>query len=533
MRRIKEILRLRYELGKSYREISEIYGMGKTTVHEYLLRASAAGLIWPLPAEMTEDDLEKRLFTNKPSMPGDTNAYDAVQEKEHIVRAPIPFRHFHEELMRPNVTMSILWEEYKKENPNGYQYSWFAEKMRRYSAALNYSMRQEHKAGEKCFVDFGDGIDIFDKATGKAIHTEIFVSVWGASKKTYAEAVLTENLATWIHINSNALEYFRCCPKAIVPDNLKAAVTTPCRYEPVINHVFQEFAEHYGTFIMPARVRKPKDKPLAENGVKLAKRWILARLRNRIFYSLAELNAAIREILADLNSRKMKKYGKSRDELFLSLDKPHALPLPDKPYEYAEWKKVRVGFNYHIGFEKHEYSVPYTCIRKEVEIKATANIVEVYLRGQRLCSHRRSYIAYAYTTVKDHMPRAHQQYIDWTPERILSWANKFGPAVKTLVEQIMNSKCFPEQAYKRCLGIIRLEKPFTAERLNLACERALKHNIESYRGVKNILDNGLENYKEPQVVSKAPLLHENIRGAKYFTQDLFSDDTEGEQKCIA
>ena len=515
MRKIKEILRLRYELGKSQREIKDICGIGKTTIQECLQRAKDIGITWPLPSDMTEEELEKRLFSDTSGKPGIKS-----------IKAPISFQYIFEELRRPNVTLSVLWEEYIRENPNGCQYSWFSEQARAYLGSVNYSMRQEHKAGEKAFVDFGDGLDIVDGMTGKTIPTEIFVFVWGASKKIYAEAVFGEDTASWINVNVNALEYFGCCPKAIVPDNLKAAVTKADRYEPGINRTFEEFAEHYGTAIMPARSGKPKDKPLAENGVKLGKRWILARLRNKIFTSLSELNVAIWGLLPRLNSKVMRNPGKSRDELFLILDKPNAIPLPDKAFEYAEWKKAKVNINYHISFEKHEYSVPYTYIHKEVDIKATIRLVEVYFKGERICSHVRSKMIFCYTTLKEHMPPSHQKYLEWTPERILEWAEKYGPAVKILVETIMDSRVFPEQAYKRCLGIIRLEKHYTAERLNRACDRALRYNVFSYKGVKNILQNGLDTKSEElPPFSNAPKEHANVRGAEYFNNCLLNQDT--------
>jgi len=512
MRKNKEILRLKYELGKSQREIKSICRAGKTTVQECLRRAKTAGIGWILASGMTEEELEKRLFPEKAEKPGNK-----------AIRAPIPFQYIFEELRRPNVTLSLLWEEYKNENPNGCQLSWFSEQVKKYLGRVNYSMRQEHKAGEKAFVDFGTGIDIIDGLTGKIIQTEIFVFVWGASKKIYAEAVLREDTESWIKVNTNALEYFGCCPKAIVPDNLKAAVTKADRYEPEINRTYEEFAEHYGTAIMPARSRKPKDKSLAENGVKLAKRWILARLRNKTFTNIAELNSAIKELLIRLNSKVMKNPGKSRNDLFLILDKPNALLLPEKPYEYSQWKKAKVNINYHISFEKHEYSVPYTCIHKKVDVKITTNLVEVYLKGQLICSHLRNRMEYGYTTQKEHMPPSHQKYLEWTPQRILEWAEKYGPCVFTLIKKIIASRVFAEQAYKSCLGIIRLEKHYTPERLNAACERALKYNVFSYKGVKNILQNGLDAKSEQFLhLSNTSKLHCNIRGADYFNECLLN-----------
>jgi transposase len=521
MRQIKEVLRLKYELGKSQREIKNQCGIGKTTVQEYLFRAKAAGISWPLPNGMTETQLEQRLFPENENIPQ--------------VKAPIPFQYIAEELRRPNVTLWLLWEEYMEENPGkGYQYSFFSELVGKYIGSTNYSMRQEHKAGEKVFVDFGDIEEprILDTTTGEFLKVQFFVAVWGASQYAYAEATLSQNVSSWIKLNINALRYFGCVPKVIVPDNLKAAVTKACKYEPIINNTFEEFGSYYGLFVMPARPAKPKDKPRAENGVKLVKRWILARMRNRIFNNTAELNVAIRELLEYYNTRIMKKYGKSRKELFESLDKPVSSPLPDTDYEYAEWKKAKVGINYHISFEKHDYSIPYTLIHKEVDIKATAGVIEVYFNGERVCSHVRSRKVNGYTTVKEHMPPSHQRYIEWTPERIIEWAGKYGPAVKELVEKIIDSKMFPEQAYKRCLGIIRLANRYPHERLNTACERALKYKSFSYRTVDDILKNNADLLPDinEQTVTRPPIIHANIRGKQYFSDCLFQTNTQGVRK---
>jgi transposase len=349
------------------------------------------------------------------------------------------------------------------------------------------------------------------------------VAVWGASQYAYAEAALTQDTASWIKLNINALRFFGCAPQAIVPDNLKAAVTQSCKYEPIINNTFIEFANHYDLAIMPARPAKPKDKALAENGVKLVKRWILARLRNRIFDTLAQLNAAIRELLEYYNTRIMKKYGKSRKELFASLDQPSAAPLPESDYEYAQWKKARVNINYHVNFEKHDYSVPYTLIHKEVDIKATGGVIEVYFQGERVCAHARSGRENGYSTVKEHMPPSHQKYLEWTPQRIIAWAGKYGPAVQTLVETIIASTKFPEQAYKRCLGIIRLANRYPHHRLNTACQRALKYQSLSYRTVADMLKNNTDKLPEIEAApsSRRPLIHANIRGKQYFNDCLF------------
>lgn len=508
MRKIKEVLRLHYEAGLSQAKIARVNHISRYTVQQYIMRFTAAGLSWPLDEKISEAVLESRLFPGKP-------------DKSN--RQALDYGYLLKEIRRPDATLSVLWEEYKQQHPDGYQYSYFCDLLNAYRGKLNYSMRQEHKAGEKTFLDFGDSpIVIIDRQTGQKTLTKIFVSVWGASNYLYAESCLDEKLATWISLNIHALEYYGCCSRAMVPDNLKSAVSKASRYEPDINPTYAEFAEHYGTVIFPARPYRPKDKSRAENGVKLAKRWILFRLRNRAFYSLSELNHEVRVLLTDFNHRMMKKIKKSRLELFYLWDKPHALPLPEKRYEFAEWKKAKVQFNYHIAYDCHHYSVPYTFIHKEVEIKATRTLIEVFHKGNRLCSHTRSYKEHGYTTVKEHMPERHAKYLEWTPERILSYAEKYGSSVKLLVQEIMAQRKFPEQAYKSCMGIIRLENAYSAQRLNLACQRALAYKAYSYRSVVNILEKGLDKKESLSLVPSSPvaipLNHENIRGADYYAE---------------
>lgn len=504
MRKIKEVLRMGFEKGISMNKIALCCNVGRSTVQEYFRRFKASGLSWPLPEDISDEVLENKLFPK--------------YILGHTAKQPLNYEYLVEEMKKPDVTVALLWEEYKQVHPNGYQYSQFSNLFRRYRQTLNYSMHQEHKAGEKTFADFGDGLKLIDPKTGAEIPTKLFVDVWGASNYTFAQAVLgKETLENWINCSVSAFEYFGCCSKAIVPDNPKAVITKACRYEPDINPSYAEFAQHYGVVVFPARPRKPKDKAKVEAGVKLAKRWILAKLRNRIFHSLRELNEAIFGLLEVFNNKQMKRLKKSRKELFEVLDKPNALPLPESKYEFAEWKKVSVNIDYHIEFDDHYYSVPYTLIRQELEIRATRNIIEVFKKGQRLCSHQRSYRKYYHSTKPEHMPKSHQQYLEWTPSRILEWAAKYGPAAKELVERIMKSRKFPEQAYRSCLGIIRLEKHFSAQRIDAACRRALEYRVESYQGVKNILLNNLDSLNSKEENKKAiSIQHENIRGAEYF-----------------
>jgi len=502
MRKIKEVLRLGYENKVSMRKIALCCNLGIATVLEYFRRFRVSGLPWPLPAEISDEVLEYRLFPKN--------------DPKRIAKEPLDYEYLFQEMKKANVTLAILWEEYKQEHPDGYQYSQFCDLYRKYVKSLNYSMRQEHKAGEKTFVDFGEGLNLIDPKTGAPIPTRLFVSVWGASNYAFATAALGEDLSNWIGVNVSALEHYGCRPKAIVPDNLKSAVTRACRYEPELNPTYAEFARHYDLVIFPARPYRAKDKAKVENGVRLAKRWILAKLRNRTFFSLSALNAAIYELLEELNNKIMKRIKKSRKEMFELLDKPNALPLPEKSYEFAEWKTVRVSIDYHVCFDDHFYSVPYTLIHQELEIRATRNIIEVFKKGERACSHQRSCHRNRYTTKVEHMPKSHQQYLEWTPTRILEWAEKFGPAVRELAGKIMASRKFPEQAYRSCLGIIRLEKQYPAERLDRACRRALAYRITTYQGVKNILLKGLDNAADRDQIKSNPIRHENIRGAGYF-----------------
>lgn len=502
MRKIKEMLRLKLENGLSINKAAVVCNIGRTTAQEYLRRFEVSGLTWPLPEEVTEEELESRLYPEK-----------TVKSSEKLA---INFEYLIQELRRPNVTIEVLWAEYKQANSNAYCYGYFCELLSEFKGKLNYSMRQEHKAGEKGFLDFGEGPNLIDLITGESIPTRLFVFVWGASNYTFAKAIKSEGLADWIKVNTEALEYFGCCPKACVPDNLKSAVTKACRYEPDINPTYAEFADHYGTVIMPARPYKPKDKAKVETGVKLAKRWILARLRDRIFTDLEEMNDAIMELLNQFNAKPLKIIKKSRKELFISLDKPNALSLPDTRYEYADWKPVTVNINYHVSYDDHNYSVPYTFIHQRLEVRASVNTVEIYKSGERICAHIKSHKKHGYTTVAEHMPPSHQKYLEWTPDRILNWALKSGVAVKALVEQIMKQRKYPEQAFKSCLGIIRLEKLYSAQRLNAACERALEFRVYSYKGVKNILIKNLDSRTISKENNTKFIMHENIRGTKYY-----------------
>jgi transposase len=415
--------------------------------------------------------------------------------------------------------LALLWQEYREEHSDGYQYSRFCELYRGWQGTLNVWMRQEHKAGEKVFVDYcGDPIAMIDPASGETTEAQLFVAVLGASGYTYAEATLTQQLPEWIGCHVHAFDFFQGVPAIVVPDQTRTAVRKPCYYDPALNVTYREMAAHFGTCVIPARPRRPKDKAKAEQGVLLAERWIIATLRNRSLVGIDAVNEAIEELLTKLNHRPMRRLKVSRKELFEEIDRPALNPLPQKQYEFSQWKiKARVNLDYHVEYETHRYSVPYRYTHKEVDIRATARTIEVFLNHNRIASHARSYRRFGYTTAKEHMPRSHREHAEWTPSRIVKWAAKIGPATAELVETIMKERPHPEQGFRACLGIIRLEKRFSGERLEKACLRALRCRTHSYRSVESILKNNLEDKPLPTRTAKALPRHKNVRGSQYYT----------------
>jgi len=507
MRKIKEVLRLHFEHQQSARQIARSCDIARSTVKEYLHRAQQAALPWPLPAEMDDATLENRLFPPVPLI---------SPEKRQMP----PMEYLHQERKRKGVTLQLLWHEYKQANPDGYQYSQFCERYRQWIQKLDVCLRQEYRAGEKLFVDYaGQTIPIQNPRTGETQEAYLFVATLGASNYTFAQATLTQDLPSWIQSHVQAFEFFNGVAEILVPDNLKTGVTHPCRYEPDINPTYADLAEHYGCVVIPTRVAKPKDKAKVESAVLIAERWILAALRNQTFFSLQELNQAIREKLREFNLRKFQKLEATRKELFENLDRPALKPLPEKPYEYAEWKKATVNIDYHIVIDHHYYSIPYQLTRQQVEVRLTPTTVEALFKNRRVASHPRSYRKGAYTTLKEHMPTAHQQYLDWTPSRIIGWAKQMGPHTEKLVTQILENKPHPQQGFRACLGIFRLGKQYSKERLEAACAYALSIRGFFYKSVESILKHGLDqkNILGPQTQEELlPLSHPNIRGKEYY-----------------
>lgn len=506
MRTIREVLRLRWEAKLSHREIAISCRLGRSTVQEYLLRAKAAGLSWPIPEELDEERLEQLLFPPRAESPG---------------KRPLPdWPAMHQELRGKGVTLGLLWQEYRQSYPEGYGYSQFCSLYREWAGALDPVLRQNYIAGEKLLVDYcGQRVPVVDRRTGEVREAQIFVAVSGASNFTYVEATWSQGSADWINSHRRCFEFMGGVHALIIPDNVKAGVTSPCFYDPELNRTYQDLAEHYGTAVMPARVRKPRDKAKVETGVQGVERWILARLRHRRFFSLAELNAALRELLMEYNRRPFQKLEGCREALFLSLERPVLRPLPEQPYEYAEWRKAKVNIDYHVEVERHYYSVPYKLIRQAVEIRLTQTTVEILHRGKRVASHLRCQQPGRHTTVSEHMPKHHREYLDWSPSRLLRWAKQIGPNTAAVIEHILAARAHPAQGYRACLGILRLSRP-DPTRLEAACSRAQSLKAFSYKSIASILKHGLETCPLPQTLPlQIPITHAHIRGAQYYTKE--------------
>jgi transposase len=505
MRKVREVLRLKHALGMSERLIADAVGVGKTAVGEYLRRARVTGLGWPLPEGMDETELERRLFTPAGFHDGRTKPQPDCPK-------------VHEELKRRGVTLMLLWEEYRAEHADGYGYSRFCDLYGEWRKRITPTMRQTHVAGEKLFVDWaGDAIPVFDPITGAEHGARIFVAALGASNYTYAEARWTETLPDWISAHVNALAAIGGVPKAVVCDNLKAGITKPSRYEPGINRSYQDLADHYGFVVLPTRVRKPRDKAKVEVAVLIVERFVLAKLRNRRFFSLDELNAEVRECVATINARVMKKLAQSRRELLETIDRPALKELPSESYRYAEWKRCGVAPDYHVEVDDHYYSVPFRLLRETVEARLTDTTVEVFHKGIRVASHPRSSVRNRHTTIPEHMPSSHRRYAEWTPQRMMREAAKIGPATIALVETIMETKPHPEQGFRSCLGIMRLVKTYGTVRVEAASQRGIDIGATTYGSIASILKTGLDKaYANSKAPDGPPIRHANIRGHGYY-----------------
>lgn len=507
MRRIREVLRLKDECGLTYSQIARSLRMSKGSVANYLCRAEAAGLTHQEAATLDDAALTARLAPRQSAVPK--------------FAAP-DFALMHRELKRKGVTLTLLWEEYRAAADGvPYSRSRFFERYQDFVGTLRRSMRQTHVPGEKLFVDYaGQTVPVIDAASGEERRAHVFVAVWGTSNFTYAEATWAETKRDWIGAHVNALTYAGGAPALLVPDNPKALIADPNRYEPQPNATYQALAEHYGCAVLPARPRKPRDKAKVEAGVLLVERWIIARLRHRRFFSLVELNVVIRELLEDLNRRPFQKLEGSRRSWFELLERPVIRPLPPTPFEYAEFKHAKVSrLDYHVEFERHYYSVPHALVGQDVELRVTRSMIEILYRHRRVTSHVRSGVRGGYTTLPEHMPAAHRAHQTWSPQRLIAWAGSIGAATENIVAHILATKPHPEQGYRACLGMLALARKYGDVRLEAACERAVHLGARSRKSVASILARGLD--RQPlqgslyDDVAQLPA-HPNVRGPQYY-----------------
>jgi len=502
MRKVRELLRLRWGEHLSLRDAAAALAMPHATVALYERRAEQAGLAWPL-GDVDDDALERLLFAPSP---------------QKLTRDRPDFAYLQRELRHKGVTLALLWDEYREAHPAGYAYSQFCKLYREWRRHLDVVMRQDHLAGEKLFVDFpGLTIPIYDEGTlDVSYRAELFVAVLGASNYLYAEALRSQALEHWVGAHVHCFQFLGGCPRVVVSDNLKPGVTKASRYEPDLNATYQEMAAHYGIAIIPARPYRPRDKAKVEVGVQIAERWIMARVRKERFTSLAEANEAIATLVELVNAKPFKKLEGSRRSVFLELDRPALRRLPEEPYEFATWRRAKVNIDYHVEVERHYYSVPYRLVREVVEIRLTTSTVEVFFKNHRVASHLRRYDKGRHSTLSEHMPDSHRRYLEWTPGRIVHWAEKNGPATGEFIDQLLASRPHPEQGFRSALGVMGLAKKYSPQRLEAACARALLLRSFSYSSVASMLKHGLDQRPLSAGSTRAHPVHSNIRGPNYY-----------------
>lgn len=506
MRKIRELLRLGLDQRRSLREISISVGIGRTAAGELLRRAEQAGLGWPLPAEIDDTELERRLHPGNQGRPRQRPEPD--------------WQHVDEELRRgKGTTIELLWLEYRADQPDGYPYSQFCHHFAAWRRKVDVVLRQSHRAGERMFVDYaGPTVPLYQRRTDVVLfEASIFVAVLGASSFTFSEAQRAQDLPNWLAGHVHAFEFFGGVPEVVVPDNLKAGVRQPSFYEPDLHPSYRDLATHYGVTVIPARPRRPRDKAAVEVGVQVVERWILAVLRHRRFYGLNELNAAIAECLRKINARPFRKRDGSRQSLFEALDKSALPPLPPGPYVFTDWQRPKVNVDYHVQIDGNDDSVPYVLVGERLDARITETTVELLFKGQRVASHIRVRGRGQYITERNHRPRAHQAHLEWTPSRMIRWADSIGPKTAQLVETILAERKHPEHGYRTCLGRMRLAKVYPADRMDAAAARALTHHLHTYRSVKTILEKGLDQTTDlPEPMATVVAEHQNVRGADYY-----------------
>jgi transposase len=499
VRKVREVLRLKHEVGLSNRAIARACRVSNSTVGEYVVRARRAGLDWPLPDELGEEELYRKLFPER-------------EATKNAARPQPDWEAVHRELARKGVTLKLLWLEYREQHPEGYGRSQFCEHYQRWNRARTTSLRMPHKGGEVMEVDYaGMTLPITNPETGEIRQAPVFVATLPASNYVYAEVQPSQELQHWLAGHVRAFAFFGGVPKILRPDNLKTGVKKPNYYEPDLNPSYQELAEHYHIAVLPARVKKPKDKSSVENSVQNVERWVLAPLRNETFFSVGAANRRMAPLLEALLQKEMAHLGKSRRQLFEELDQPALLTLPERPYEFARWKNARVSIDYHIAFEDHYYSVPHTLVGQEVQIRATERMLEVFHRNQQVAIHPLSSQQGRFSTSADHMPSHHRFVLNQDSDFFLREAAKIGPHTAAFMTAVLRSRPFPQQAFRTCLGILALTHKYLPTHLETACQRLLNAKLLTYKDLKA----ELERLTRDLPVQPLPA-HEHVRGDSYY-----------------
>jgi transposase len=503
MRNIREVLRLRLGAGLKYRQICQSTKVSMGSLKTLLSRAEELGLSWPLPDDLDDVRLARLFYPSS-----DTRVSSRYVKPD--------WAEVHQELKRKGMTKQLLWEEYTAAHPNRcYSYSQYCDRYLHWLKKQKRSMRQHHKAGEKCFVDYcGQTVPVIDPLSGEIRDAQVFVGTLGASNYTYAEATYGQTLPEWLASHSRMVEYFGGCPELIIPDNLKSGVHKACRYDPDLNPSYQQWAEHYQVAVIPTRPYKPQDKAKVEVAVQVVERWILARLRKQSFFSLAELNHCIAGLLEELNQKAFKQLPGNRQQAFEQLDKPALKPLPAQPYQYVDIKTVKVNIDYHVQYQQHHYSVPHQYVGEHLQLHAAENLVSLFFNGQLIASHPRAHRP-GTTTLPAHMPVRHQKHQQWTPGRLKNWAQNMGASVLAWVDHQLTVKDHPEQAYRVCLGLLNLSREYPPERLDNACRLANAQQLYRLKQIKSILQSNRDQLPDQLDIDiQLPQDHENIRGSK-------------------
>ena len=519
MRKIKEVLRLK-QVGLTDRQIGRSCGLSHTTVSAYLQRAEEAGVCWPLPEGMAEEQLQTLLG---PASSGSSGPSRPLPDMAYV----------HQELKRKGVTRQLLWEEYRVDHPDGYGYTQFCEYYSRWKQQLSPVLRQRYIAGEKTLVDWaGATIGWLNAAEKQEEEAFLFIAVLGASNYTFAEAFANQRLDPWIEAHIHAFEFFGGVSPVLVPDNPRTGVHKACYYEPELNRTYAEMADHYGTVVIPTRPYAPRDKAKAESAVLHAERRLLAALRDQTFFGVGQINMALRPLLAQLNARPFQKLPGSRRSLFEKLDQPALQPLPTHRYQIGHWRQARANIDYHVQVDWHAYSVPYPLTQQPVDVRLGARTVEIFHQGRRVALHVRSLQRGGFTTDPAHRPKAHQRHLEWTPSRLIDWGHTIGPYTGQAVSALLQSKPHPEQGYRACLGLMRLARDYGRERMEAACQRAVRLPTVSYKSVHSILKTRRDQQPLPATTParSVPLSsHANLRGARYYQ----TSDSESKESTAA